>query len=51
MAFRQRGTRRAADRLTWQQRHTLNLESAERQRLLAEHRDLFSDVAATAWVI
>lgn len=51
MAFRQRGTRRAADRLSWQERHTLSIEDMERQRLLTEHRDLYSNVAATAWVI
>ncbi|MGM1028938.1 MAG: hypothetical protein ACQEWM_03585 [Actinomycetota bacterium] len=51
MGRRQRGTRRAAEQLTWQERHTLSVESLERQRLLREHRDLAADVAATAWVI
>lgn len=51
MAFRQRGTRHAADGLSWQARHTLSLEDRERQRLLEHHRDLYRDVAATAWVI
>jgi hypothetical protein len=51
MAFRQRGTRRAADRLSWQERHSLSVDDMERQRLLTEHRDLFSNVAATSWVI
>jgi hypothetical protein len=51
MAFRQRGTRRAADGLSWQERHTVSIEDLERQRLLAAHRDLYSRVAATAWII
>lgn len=37
MAFRQRGTRRAAGRLSWQERHTLSIEDMERQRLLTAH--------------
>lgn len=51
MGRRQRGTRRAAAELTWQQRHTLSIEALERQRLLTAHRDLAADIAATAWVI
>ena len=51
MGHRQRGTRHGADLVTWQERHTLSLESQERQRLLERHRDLFRDVAATAWII
>ncbi|GAA1422635.1 hypothetical protein [Agrococcus citreus] len=51
MGRRQRGTRRAAEQLSWQERHTLSIERTERQRLLSEHRDLAADVAATAWII
>lgn len=51
MGRRQRGTRHAADRLTWQERHTLSLGSLERQRLLTEHRDLAADAAASARII
>ncbi len=51
MARRQRGTRRTAEQLTWQQRHTLSIEDMERQRLLTAHTDLAADIAATAWVI
>ena len=51
MGRRQRTTRRAAEQLSWQERHTLSIERMERERLLAAHRDLAADVAATAWVI
>lgn len=51
MARRQRGTRRTAAQLSWQERHTLRIEGTERERLLTEHRDLAADVAATAWII
>lgn len=51
MASQQRGTRHGADRTSWQERHTLSLEQRERQRLLRQHNDLFSDVVAQAWII
>lgn len=51
MGRQQRGTRHGDDRTTWQERHTLSLEMQERERLLHQHADLFTDVASGAWII
>lgn len=48
MGRTQRSTRKGAERLSWQQRHTI---SNEPERLMAEHARLREQIRAENWIL